>query len=100
MPRRVEVSKDLCSRTFGSRFFFRFVFPEGVGKGSRTDPAGAPLSWEVHRPADRPPQKGGESSKEPFFVFFRRSRLAGFFASFVPGCFCRFFFGSGIASER
>ena len=36
------------------------------GKGSRTDPAGAPLSWEVHRPADRPPQKGENPPKSPF----------------------------------
>lgn len=36
------------------------------GKGSRTDPAGAPLSWEVHRPADRPPQKGENPTKSSF----------------------------------
>ena len=39
------------------------------GKGSRTDPAGAPLSWEVHRPADRPPQKGENPPKSPFSPF-------------------------------
>ena len=38
-------------------------------KGSRTDPAGAPLSWEVHRPADRPPQKGENPPKSPFSLF-------------------------------
>src|SRR5699024_6416675 len=101
MPRRVEVSKDLCSRTFGSRFFFRFVVPEGVGEGEpdrscwgASFVGGASSCWPA-------PAKGGESSEEPWFAFFfRRSRLAGFLASFVPGSFCRFFFGSGIASER
>ena len=35
------------------------------GKGSRTDPAGAPLLWEVHHPAGRPPQKGANLQKNP-----------------------------------
>src|SRR5699024_8119948 len=62
--RRIYAHEPLAPVSFSVSFSLK-----EWGKGSRTDPAGAPPSWEVHRPADRPPQKGENPRKPPFLIF-------------------------------
>ena len=95
--RRIYVPEPLAPVSF---FRLRF-FPEGVEEGE----PGQILLGRLFRGRCiillAGPRKRGRIFRRTLVrLFFRRSRLAGFLASFVPGCFCRFFFGSGIVSER